>query len=71
MSVLTTLLPDLLKPALIVLSCVWMLTLFTYAKRMSEGNVVVFFVSLFLMLALSFTTCISVLIAFVLIPAMF
>jgi len=38
---------------------------------MSEGNVVVFFVSLFLMLALSFTTCISVLIAFVLISAMF
>lgn len=71
MSVLTALLPDLLKPALIALSCAWMLTLFAYAKRMSEGNVVVFFVSLFLMLALSFATCISVLIAFVLISSMF
>lgn len=71
MDVVTELLPDLLRPALIALFCVWMLTLCAYAKRMSEGNVVVFFFSLFLMLVLSLVFAIAIFFAFALISAMF
>ena len=71
MDVVAELLPDLLRPALIVLSGVWILTLCAYAKRMSEGNVVVFFFSLFLMLVLSFTTLVFAMSVFALISAMF
>lgn len=71
MDVVTALLPDLLRPALIALSGAWILALFAYAKRMSEGNVVVFFLSLFLMLVLSFATLVFAMFAFALISAMF
>lgn len=71
MDVVTELLPDLLRPALIALSGVWILTLYVYAKRMSEGSVVVFFFSLFLMLVLSFAFATLVFAMFVLISAMF